>query len=174
MATASRTNPNHEGRFTVCRRGSRQLDEESQLPQSLGAPPLVGHFHPQSQQEKCCRHPIRRRPAELYARRSLWVCLTFCAPLDRADRTSDPHPYSVILWTRASPTFANVNDNSSVSGLTPLYGHGSYNNSKVTTAPICVQYRIADCQDFTNVVDSDIIYTSSDIDFTVKVRAHRI
>ncbi|KAF2148570.1 phosphodiesterase/alkaline phosphatase D precursor [Myriangium duriaei CBS 260.36] len=88
--------------------------------------------------------------------------------------SGDPHPYSVILWTRASPQLADVNDNSSVSGLAPLYGHGVYNNSKPSTAPVCVQYRIADCEDFSNVVDSDVVYTSSDIDYTVKVEAKNL
>ncbi|GAM91584.1 hypothetical protein ANO11243_096360 [Dothideomycetidae sp. 11243] len=88
--------------------------------------------------------------------------------------SGDPYPNSVILWTRAAPMVASVNDNSTVSGIAPLYGHGVYNFSGVTTAPICVNYRIADSKDFSNVVDSDTAYTSSDIDFTVKVEAKNL
>lgn len=87
---------------------------------------------------------------------------------------SDPYPDSVILWTRASPMFANVDDNSTVSGTVPLFGHGIYNKSGVTTAPICVDYKVSEDRSFTDVVDSGTAYTSSDIDYTVKVEAKNL
>ncbi|KAG8623301.1 hypothetical protein KVT40_008277 [Elsinoe batatas] len=86
--------------------------------------------------------------------------------------SGDPYPDSVIIWTRASPMFANVDDNSTVSGTVPLYGHGIYNKSGVTTAPICVEYKVSEEETFDSIADSGVVYTSSDIDYTVKVEAN--
>ena len=87
----------------------------------------------------------------------------------------DPYSDSVILWTRISPMQANVNSNATVSGWVPLYNHGpAINSSFVTTAPICVQYKVARTADFAVVESSGTAYTSSDIDYTVKVCSHSI
>ena len=70
---------------------------------------------------------------------------------------------------------ANVNSNATVSGWVPLYNHGpAINSSFVTTAPICVQYKVARTADFAVVESSGTAYTSSDIDYTVKVCSHSI
>ena len=81
--------------------------------------------------------------------------------------SGDPYPDSVILWTRVSPMYADDASNASVSGYVPLYNHND--NINVSTGPICVQYKVAGDKDFTNVVTSGQVYTSSDVDYTVKV-----
>ncbi|KAK5160953.1 hypothetical protein LTS14_000746 [Recurvomyces mirabilis] len=83
--------------------------------------------------------------------------------------SGDPYSDSVILWTRAAPMQANVNSNSTVSGYVPLYWHGP--NVSVSTAPVCVQFKVARTADFKHVESSGTVYTSSDIDYTVKVEA---
>lgn len=82
--------------------------------------------------------------------------------------SGDPYSDSVILWTRCAPMFDSVNDNSTVSGPVPLYNHGPL---QVSTAPVCVEYKVAKTSDFAEVESSGTAYTSSDIDFTVKVEA---
>lgn len=41
----------------------------------------------------------------------------------------------------------------------------------VSVAPVCVHYRVATDDNMVNVVSSGNVYTSSDIDYTVKVEA---
>ncbi|KAK4632300.1 Alkaline phosphatase D [Fulvia fulva] len=79
---------------------------------------------------------------------------------------------SVILWTRVAPMVDDVNSNSTVSGYVPLYNHGP--NVTVSTAPVCVECKVARTADFKNVESSGTAYTSSDIDYTVKVEATRL
>ena len=81
--------------------------------------------------------------------------------------SGDPYSDSVILWTRIAPMFDSVNDNSTVSGIAPLYGHGA--NLNASTAPVCVQFKVSKSPNFTHVESSGTAYTSSDIDYTVKV-----
>jgi alkaline phosphatase D len=83
--------------------------------------------------------------------------------------SGDPYSDSVILWTRISPQYADVNDNSSVSGTVPLYSHGP--NLTVSTAPVCVDYQVSESEDFSDVCSKGRAYTSSDVDYTVKVEA---
>ena len=71
--------------------------------------------------------------------------------------------------------FDNVNDNRTVSGVVPLYNPVPIYNSNgshtaVSQAPVCVQYKIGSDQALQNVLDSGTLYTSSDIDYTVKVK----
>lgn len=86
--------------------------------------------------------------------------------------SGDPYSDSVILWTRAAPMSGNVNDNSTVSGYVPLYNHGPVLNA--STAPICVQFKVSKSPNFTHVESSGTAYTSSDVDYTVKVRSHTL
>ncbi|KAK3654452.1 hypothetical protein LTR56_004082 [Elasticomyces elasticus] len=67
---------------------------------------------------------------------------------------------------------ANVASNASVSGYVPLYNHGP--NLTVSTAPICVQFKVAKTADFAEVESSGTVYTSSDVDYTVKVEASNL
>ena len=85
--------------------------------------------------------------------------------------SGDPYSDSVILWTRVAPTYDSVDDNSTVSGYVPLYYHGP---KGVSTAPVCVNYKVAKDQALRQVVSSGTAYTSSDIDYTVKVEAKRL
>lgn len=96
--------------------------------------------------------------------------------------SGDPYPTSVILWTRCAPKFDNVDDNSTVSGTVPVYNpvpiyHSSNgtasNGTAVSKAPICVDFKIATDKDLGNVVDSGTAYTSSDVDYTLKVGNRR-
>lgn len=85
--------------------------------------------------------------------------------------SGDPYPDSVILWTRISPESDNDRSNVTVSGYAPLYDHDNQQYVSVSTAPVCVDYKVAPDEAFENVVDSGTVYTSSDVDYTVKVPA---
>ena len=85
--------------------------------------------------------------------------------------SGDPYANSVILWTRCAPIADDVNDNTTVSGYVPLYNPVPiYNDTAVSSAPISVSFKIATDKDLNNVVDSGTAYTSSDVDYTLKVR----
>ena len=89
--------------------------------------------------------------------------------------SGDPYPHSVILWTRCAPKNDNVDDNSTVSGPVPLYNPvpiygGDEKHPPASTAPICINFKIAEDKALKYVVDSGIAYTSSDVDYTLKVR----
>ncbi|KAI4159729.1 MAG: hypothetical protein LQ342_006344 [Letrouitia transgressa] len=90
--------------------------------------------------------------------------------------SGDPYPSSVILWTRCSPIQDDVQDNTTVSGYVPLYNpvpiYGSANDTgPPSTAPICLSYKVATDRDLSRVTTSGTVYTSSDVDYTVKVEA---
>jgi alkaline phosphatase D len=61
-----------------------------------------------------------------------------------------------------------VNSNATVSGYVPLYNHGP---KQVSTAPVCVEFKVSETADFSDVASGGKAYTSSDIDYTVKVEA---
>lgn len=84
--------------------------------------------------------------------------------------SGDPYPDSVILWTRISPVFDNDKSNATVTGYVPLYNHDTQEYVALSKAPICVEYKVASDEELSDVLDSGTIYTSSDIDYTVKVR----
>ena len=87
--------------------------------------------------------------------------------------SGDPFPDSVIIWTRCAPISDDVNDNSTVSGTVPLYNpvpvYSDSNGTTVSTAPVCVSFKVATDKELTDVVDSGTAYTSSDVDYTLKV-----
>lgn len=90
--------------------------------------------------------------------------------------SGDPYPQSVIIWTRCAPMQDDVNDNSTVSGDVPLYNPVPIQQEvekapPASTAPICVNYKVATDKALTKVVDSGTAYTSSDVDYTLKVGA---
>jgi alkaline phosphatase D len=85
--------------------------------------------------------------------------------------SGDPYSTSVILWTRASPSEDNDRSNITVSGNVPLYNHDTGEYVKASKAPVCLQYKVAKDQALEDCVDEGTVYTSSDIDFTVKVEA---
>lgn len=88
--------------------------------------------------------------------------------------SGDPFPHSVILWTRCAPTRDDVDDNSTVSGPVPLYnpvpiydGHDKPHSA--SKAPVCIKFIVAKDKALKHVVDSGTAYTSSDVDYTLKV-----
>lgn len=83
--------------------------------------------------------------------------------------SGDPYDTSVILWTRASPTMDDDKSNLTVSGNAPLYNHDTEEYVRVSKAPVCVDYKVATDKAMRNCVDQGTVYTSSDIDYTVKV-----
>lgn len=87
--------------------------------------------------------------------------------------SGDPYPNSVIIWTRCAPIQDDVNDNATVSGYVPLYNpvpiYNGTDTGPASKAPVCVSYKVATDDAFVHVVDSGIAYTSSDVDYTLKV-----
>jgi alkaline phosphatase D len=84
--------------------------------------------------------------------------------------SGDPYPDSVILWTRVAPQSDNSNSNVTVSGFVPLYDHDNEKYVSVSKSPICVEYKVASDKDLKHLVYSGKVFTSSDVDYTVKVR----
>jgi alkaline phosphatase D len=87
--------------------------------------------------------------------------------------SGDPYPTSVILWTRVAPQSDNSNSNVTVSGYAPLFDHDNEKYVTISKSPICVEYKVASDEHLRDVVDSGKVYTSSDVDFTVKVRSSK-
>lgn len=85
--------------------------------------------------------------------------------------SGDPYANSVILWTRCSPEYDNDKSNITVSGTVPLFNHDTQEYVRVSTAPVCVNYNVATDREMKNIVNSGQAYTSSDIDYTIKVEA---
>ncbi|KAJ4315322.1 hypothetical protein N0V94_006018 [Neodidymelliopsis sp. IMI 364377] len=86
--------------------------------------------------------------------------------------SGDPYPDSVILWTRISPQLENDRSNVTVAGTVPLYSHETERYIRASTSPICVEYQVSTNKNITGgVVSNGKAYTTSDIDYTVKVEA---
>jgi alkaline phosphatase D len=90
--------------------------------------------------------------------------------------SGDPYPHSVILWTRCSPMFDDVDNNSTVSGLVPLYNpvpiyHETDQTRPPSNAPVCLNWAIASDKAMSQVVSHGTVYTTSDVDYTAKVEA---
>lgn len=85
--------------------------------------------------------------------------------------SGDPYPDSVILWTRLAPSLASDRSNVTVSGTVEFYNHETEEYIRASKHRACTQWRIASDANLTRVVDQGTAYTTSDIDFTVKVSA---
>lgn len=85
--------------------------------------------------------------------------------------SGDPYSDSVILWTRASPIVDNDKSNITVEGTVPLYNHDTKTYVRMSENPVCVSWQVATDDSLGDVVSSGRAYTSSDIDYTVKVEA---
>lgn len=83
--------------------------------------------------------------------------------------SGDPYDDSVILWTRAAPTSDNNESNMTVTGYVPLYDHSTEQYVTKSNSPVCVDWKISAFESLEDTVDSGTAYTSSDIDYTVKV-----
>ncbi|KAF3010414.1 hypothetical protein E8E15_000859 [Penicillium rubens] len=96
--------------------------------------------------------------------------------------SGDPYADSVILWTRCSPTFDDVHSNTSTHGLVPLYNpvpiysgnEDAEEQVAVSNAPVCLDYKVSDDESFKQIAAEGTVYTSSDIDYTVKVEASKL
>ncbi|KAJ0329729.1 hypothetical protein COL922a_012703 [Colletotrichum nupharicola] len=88
--------------------------------------------------------------------------------------SGDPYDDSVILWTRVAPNMDNDKSNVTVSGYVPLYDHSTDNYAQKSDSPVCIDWTIATDDKLDTVVDSGTAYTSSDVDFTVKVEAKKL
>jgi len=90
--------------------------------------------------------------------------------------SGDPYPSSVILWTRCSPQFDDVADNSTVSGFVPLYNpvpiyDDTDEGKPPSAAPVCLNWKVTSDKALSQPVTQGTVYTSSDVDYTVKVEA---
>lgn len=81
--------------------------------------------------------------------------------------SGDPLEDSVILWTRLSPSSNNTASDTVPEGVVPIYDHPEADKPSGKSA--CVEFKISTDERFTDIVDQGKAYTSSDVDFTVKV-----
>ncbi|OTA64587.1 alkaline phosphatase-like protein [Hypoxylon sp. EC38] len=84
--------------------------------------------------------------------------------------SGDPYPDSVILWTRVAPSLESDASNVTVEGTVPLYNHDTQTYINADPSPICVEWKVFSSGD-EDVVSSGQAYTTSDIDYTLKVEA---
>lgn len=83
--------------------------------------------------------------------------------------SGDPYADSVILWTRVAPTMDSDDSNVTVSGTVGYYNHDTEPFVKASAHPICIDYHVFADEESTRVIDNGRAFTSSDIDYTVKV-----
>lgn len=86
--------------------------------------------------------------------------------------SGDPYPESVILWTRVAPTEESSKSNVTVEGDVRIYSHETEAYIKADANPICVDYMVfeEDGGEASDVVVAEGRgYTTSDIDYTLKV-----
>jgi len=85
--------------------------------------------------------------------------------------SGDPYPDSVILWTRVAPSPASDATNVTVEGPVALYNHDTETYIKADPNPICLDWAVFPQDDLngSSAVSSGKAYTTSDIDYTVKV-----
>ncbi|OTA96927.1 hypothetical protein M434DRAFT_388788 [Hypoxylon sp. CO27-5] len=83
--------------------------------------------------------------------------------------SGDPYPDSVILWTRVAPSLESDMSNVTVEGTVPLYNHDTQTYINADPSPICVEWKVLSGSE--DVVSSGQAYTTSDIDYTIKVEA---
>lgn len=100
--------------------------------------------------------------------------------------SGDPWPQSVILWTRVAPSDKSEDSTKPVDGTSPLYSHETDEWVEADPNPICVEWKVYEAHkgpeapgghgpDKTRckVAASGRAYTTSDIDYTVKVSSAR-
>jgi alkaline phosphatase D len=90
--------------------------------------------------------------------------------------SGDPYQDNVILWTRVAPSLESDKSNTTVQGTVPLYNHDTEPYIKADAHPICVEWKVwkaaknGACKGGVGkAVSAGTAYTTSDIDFTVKV-----
>ncbi|KAK3987697.1 alkaline phosphatase [Cladorrhinum sp. PSN332] len=87
--------------------------------------------------------------------------------------SGDPYPDSVILWTRVAPSASSDTSNATVTGDVELYNHETEQYIRADPNPICVDWKVWTFNSSTtsSPVSQGKAYTTSDIDFTIKVEA---
>ncbi|CAG9983238.1 unnamed protein product [Clonostachys byssicola] len=88
--------------------------------------------------------------------------------------SGDPWPESVILWTRIAPTGESDTSNVTVEGDVPLYNHDTQPYIDADPHPVCLEWSVFKSNNGTaakEAVTKGTAFTTSDIDFTVKVEA---
>ncbi|KAH8886013.1 alkaline phosphatase-like protein [Thozetella sp. PMI_491] len=94
--------------------------------------------------------------------------------------SGDPYADSVILWTRVAPTMSSDTSNVTVEGTAPMYNTDREVYIQADANPICVEWKVFQPRRFCNgtfsststrIVSTGTAYTTSDIDYTVKVEA---
>lgn len=87
--------------------------------------------------------------------------------------SGDPWADSVILWTRIAPSEESDEGTATVDGTAPLYNHETQRYTDADPNPVCLEWAVfsGNAPNGTGeVVVSGEAYTTSDIDYTVKVR----
>ncbi|KAI0851464.1 PhoD-like phosphatase-domain-containing protein [Daldinia vernicosa] len=88
--------------------------------------------------------------------------------------SGDPYADSVVLWTRVAPSRESDASNVTVEGPVPLYSHETQSYIDADASPVCVEWRVWENgtgDGGGGVVARGDAYTTSDIDYTVKVEA---
>lgn len=75
----------------------------------------------------------------------------------------------MILWTRIAPSLESDRSNITVEGSVPFYSHETERYIQTSSNPICLDWVVATDENLSAVVTSGKAYTTSDIDYTVKV-----
>lgn len=75
----------------------------------------------------------------------------------------------MILWTRIAPSAASDPSNVTVEGTVDLYNHETEKYVKADANPICVEWKVWEPSAKDKIASKGKAYTTSDIDFTVKV-----
>lgn len=86
--------------------------------------------------------------------------------------SGDPWPESIILWTRVAPSNETTESSAVVEGTEALYSHETEKFIQADAHPICVEWKVFEAQSCGRpelTVAGGTAYTTSDIDFTVKV-----
>jgi alkaline phosphatase D len=86
--------------------------------------------------------------------------------------SGDPWADSVILWTRIAPSKKSDDSEVTVDGTAPIYSHETEKYIKADANPICVEWKVFGSKKNKStgkVVKKGKAYTTSDIDYTVKV-----
>lgn len=87
--------------------------------------------------------------------------------------SGDPYSDSIILWTRVAPSLASDASNVTVEGSVPLYNHDTQTYIEADPSPICVEWAVyPEGRTQGSTVASGRAYTTSDIDYTIKVLRH--
>lgn len=114
------------------------------------------------------RHPSLSVPVSRVAKRQAGNLFT-PAEVDftHGVASGDPYEDSVILWTRLAPSSDNAASDLVPEGVVPIYDDGE--GIQPSDKAACVEFKIATDMALTNVVDQGRAYTTSDVDYTVKV-----